>query len=954
MTMSLLEEVSEQHFQQLSERLILSNFTAQQQQSLKDIFALSDFVAQSLIQQPSLVQDIFANNLLESSFDHEQLKAQLHNLLTEVEDELQLHSVLRQFRRKQMVILAWRELTGRCTLSESFATLSFLADQFIVQSLNWLYQLQCKELGTPIGESGQKQTMYVLAMGKLGGKELNFSSDIDLIFTYPERGKTQGGRRVIESPNFFTKLGQRLISALNQITVDGFVFRVDMRLRPFGDSGPLVSTFASLEDYYQSHGREWERYAMVKARVLGDEGQYKHALQQMLWPFVFKRYVDFSAIESLRKMKAMINAEVRRKQLTDNIKLGLGGIREVEFVAQAFQLIHGGRYPELQNKGLQETLAAIQALQLMSTECVTSLLTSYQFLRKLENVLQQIADKQTQILPTDERDKLRVLRVMQFSCWQDFYQQLMSHMDNVHQIFRDVIGEQKDEEDETAKVFNDIWQLQLTEQEMSELLWQQVKQEKVKKTQVEIFANYIIDLKKEVQRRPVGSRGQETLEKLLPKVLAAVCEYALPAQLLTRVQQIILNTMRRTAYLELLNENQGALQQLLKLCSASPRVATQLGRYPILLDELLDPKRLYHPTPLDSYRSELQQFMLRVPEEDLEQQMEALRQFKQMQFLHIATADIAGGIKLTEVSDHLTCLSEALLNYVVQIAWNQITEKFGLPSNVQGTDRKGFAVIAYGKMGGWELGYGSDLDVVFLHESKLTGVTNGERSIDNQLFYFRLAQRIIHLFSTRTNSGVLYEIDMRLRPSGDSGPLVAGISGFYRYLKEDAWTWEHQALVRSRAVLIDAEMADEFTDIRQKILALPREHSELREQVVKMRDKMREHLNKAKAAEFDLKQSPGGMVDIEFIAQYLVLANAHSFPELLTEWSDNLRIFEACKKAQLLSELQVTQLSDAYCFIRNAAHRLSLNNQKRIVADSEFTEQRAVVCEIWQQLLGES
>lgn len=336
----------------------------------------------------------------------------------------------------------------------------------------------------------------------------------------------------------------------------------------------------------------------------------------------------------------------------------------------------------------------------------------------------------------------------------------------------------------------------------------------------------------------------------------------------------------------------------------------------------------------------------------MEQQMEALRQFKQMQFLHIATADIAGGIKLTEVSDHLTCLSEALLAYVVQLAWHQITAKFGLPSNVQGTDRKGFAVIAYGKMGGWELGYGSDLDVVFLHESELSGQTDGQRKIENQLFYFRLAQRIIHLFSTRTNSGILYEIDMRLRPSGDSGPLVAGISGFYRYLQEDAWTWEHQALVRSRAVLIDAEMSQEFKDIRRKILALPRERTELREQVVKMRDKMREHLNRVKNTEFDLKQSPGGMVDIEFIAQYLVLANAQNFPEPLTKWSDNLRIFAACEEVKLLTKEQARLLCEAYCQIRDAAHRLSLNNQKAILPDSELTEQRAVVCEIWQQLFA--
>ena len=337
----------------------------------------------------------------------------------------------------------------------------------------------------------------------------------------------------------------------------------------------------------------------------------------------------------------------------------------------------------------------------------------------------------------------------------------------------------------------------------------------------------------------------------------------------------------------------------------------------------------------------------------MEQQMEALRQFKQMQFLHIATADIAKGIKLPQVSDHLTCLSEAILDYVVQIAWAQITYKFGLPSNVIGTDKKGFAVIGYGKMGGLELGYDSDLDVVFLHENNILGVTNGERSIDNQLFYFRLAQRIIHLFSARTNSGILYEIDMRLRPSGDSGPLVASLAGFNRYLKENAWTWEHQALVRTRPVFIGSIMAEEFAQIRSQVLSQQRDLDKLRTDVSDMRSKMRDHLNRASKGKFDLKQSPGGMVDIEFIAQYLVLANADKFPELLTKWSDNLRIFAACQEAGLLTQQQATELINAYCHIRDAGHRLSLGKETRIAAIEQFTEERKVVINVWEQLFSE-
>ncbi|MEJ6078471.1 bifunctional [glutamate--ammonia ligase]-adenylyl-L-tyrosine phosphorylase/[glutamate--ammonia-ligase] adenylyltransferase [Vibrio sp. 1-Bac 57] len=948
--MSLLNEVAQKYMQQLGERFDLSSLSDDHSQQLYDVFALSDFVAESLIKQPTLIPCLFESNLLTTTDRTEQLIIELKTALSETENEAQLHQTLRFFRRKHMVVIAWRELLNLSTLQESFIHISLLADQLILQSLNWLYQLQCQEQGTPIGESGEQQTMYVFAMGKLGGKELNFSSDIDLIFSYPERGQTEGGRRVIENSAFFTKLGQRLIAALHQITVDGFVYRVDMRLRPFGESGPLVTTFNSIEDYYQTHGREWERYAMVKARVLGKEGIYKQELEGMLRPFVFRRYIDFSAIESLRKMKAMISAEVRRKGLKDNIKLGMGGIREIEFVAQAFQLIHGGRDLQLQCKGLQQTLKVIAETEVLPADRVTCLLDSYHFLRAVENVLQQIGDQQTQTLPNNELDKLRLIKVMKFEDWESFYTRLNQVMENVHKEFNWVIGESEEQQNEPQEEFVELWELQLSSEEIEPILSKHIKPSSKADKQVVAFSKMIVSLKEDISRRPIGPRGQATIDKLLPRIIALTCAFSHPDSLFERIHHLILNIMRRTAYLELLNENEGALNQLLKLCSASPRVSAQLARHPILLDELLDPQKLYHPTELSNYRSELQQFMLRIPEEDMEQQMEALRQFKQMQFLHIATADITKGIKLPQVSDHLTCLSEAILEYVVQIAWAQITEKFGIPSNVASTDRKGFAVIGYGKMGGLELGYESDLDVVFLHDTNISGVTNGTRSIDNQLFYFRLAQRIIHLFSSRTNSGILYEIDMRLRPSGDSGPLVAGMAGFHRYLKENAWTWEHQALVRTRPVFIDSIMQKEFTQIRAEILSQTRDQQLLKKDVSEMRAKMRDHLNRAESQEFDLKQSPGGMVDIEFIAQYLVLAHANEFPERLTEWSDNLRIFAACEQLGLLTERQAKQLIDAYCHIRDAAHRLSLGKKKRITQADQLVEDRNAVIAVWEQL----
>ncbi|MEH6453438.1 MAG: bifunctional [glutamate--ammonia ligase]-adenylyl-L-tyrosine phosphorylase/[glutamate--ammonia-ligase] adenylyltransferase, partial [Psychromonas sp.] len=794
---------------------------------------------------------------------------------------------------------------------------------------------------------GERQPLYVFAMGKLGGRELNFSSDIDLIFSYPERGETQGGRRAVDNQPFFIKLGQRIIAALHQITVDGFVYRVDMRLRPFGDSGPLVTSFASIEDYYQTHGREWERYAMVKARILGEQGDYKVALENLLKPFVFRRYIDFSAIESLRKMKAMISAEVRRKGLKDNIKLGMGGIREIEFVAQAFQLIRGGRVVELQCKGLPETLKVLGEIGELPAERAQCLLDSYRFLRAVENVLQQIADKQTQTLPENELDKLRLITVMGFSSWEAFYQQLNQVMRNVHDEFNWVIGETDGQHEQTDQAFSELWALTLNQQESIHLLEEKGLEAEAAKD----FAATLIDFKDDLTKRPIGPRGQETLDKLLPRMIELICAYPEPVELFNRVKQLLLKIISRTAYLELLNENDGALKQLLKLCNGSLRVSAQIATHPILLDELLDPQQLYNPTELTNYKPDLQQFMLRIPEEDMEQQMEALRQFKQIQFLYIAAADIEGALFLPQVSDHLTFLSEAIMDYVVQLAWQQMVDKFGLPSNVLGHDEKGFAVIGYGKMGGIELSYSSDLDVVFLHETNIKGQTNGARVIDNQLFYFRLAQRIIHLFSARTNSGILYEIDMRLRPSGDSGLLVSSVEGYKKYLLNEAWTWEQQALVRARAVFYDSNILSEFNQVREQVLAQARNNTSLAGEVTKMRDKMRQHLNRASKDEFDLKQSPGGMVDIEFIAQYLVLANTYQVGPELCKWSDNLRIFESCKNLGLLTAEEEQGLTDAYCKMRDAAHRLSLNKQPRIISAELFNDEKQFVKKIWHNFL---
>lgn len=941
---------ADKHWAHFAERAadVLPRLDANRTAGLKVLFACSDFAADSLCRQPELALELENERDLFNADRAGRYQPELAALLAGVNDEPTLMRVLRQYRRRELLLIAWREMLLGAEVEESFVHISALADALIVESYRWLYRRQCAELGTPTDAEGNAVPMLILGMGKLGGGELNFSSDIDLIFTFPHNGMTQGGRRELANQQFFIRLGQKLVNALNQTTIDGQVYRVDMRLRPFGESGPLAVSFTAMEDYYQHHGRTWERYAMVKARILNDEGEYTAELRAMLKPFVFRRYIDFGVIDSLRQMKAMIAAEVRRKGLKDNIKLGAGGIREVEFIAQVFQLIRGGREPALQVRHLPEALAAASEAGALEKDVTAQLHASYRFLRKVENYLQAFADQQTQTLPQDELNQARLAWLTGHDSWDAFCATLHTAMSRVHRQFELLIGDSTEVEDEgVAQIWSDIWQTDWEEEgELAALLQEQgMAADKAAR-----LAGALNTFKEECPRRAMGPQGRQALEKLMPVLLEKVSQSDTPGILFARLQKLLLQIATRTAYLQLLVENAGALTQLIRLCEASSLVAEQLARFPILLDELLVPQVLYNPIPLDAYKDELRQFLLRVPEEDVEQQMEALRQFKQIQLLRIAAADIAGALPLMKVSDHLTWLAEAIVEEVVNQAWAQISARHGVPGLLADSGDKGFGVVAYGKLGGIELAYSSDLDLVFVHQSGITGQTNGDKPLDSRQFYLRLAQRIIHLFSTRTASGVLYELDMRLRPSGNAGLMVSPLDAYGHYLEHDAWTWEHQALVRSRLIVGEPALQAEFARIRAGVLSKTREWDELAKEVVAMREKMREHLIKAGPGEFHLKQSAGGLADIEFLTQYLVLAYSDRHPEL-TRWSDNMRILETAVEVGLLDEEESLRLRRAYCAIRDRGHRLSLSDQPGRVPDSELTQEREWVVESWNKWL---
>lgn len=928
-----------------ADELVISD---EQLKGLFSALAGSDFVAQSMIRKPELLVDLLLNgDLLRLSTPKCYVDGLAH-IIEGVADDRGLASQLRQFRRREMVRIAWRDFAGYACSDETLAELSGLADACLQLSLDQLYQWHCADFGMPMGEdSGTAQQLVVLGMGKLGARELNYSSDIDLIFAFPEQGETvcepsqpnQKARRSLSNDEFFVRLGQRLIKVINENTADGFVFRVDMRLRPYGDSGPLAMSFDALEEYYQSQGREWERYAMVKARPVAGAAEDGDALMAMLKPFVFRRYLDYGSFESLREMKGNINRQVQRKGMQDNIKLGRGGIREIEFIGQAFQLIRAGREPALQIRPIKQVLGVLGRCDMLPGYAVKGLLDAYDFLRRTENHIQAYADEQLHDLPEDGLRQSRLALSMGFASWAEFCEVLDKKRHFVRDQFDQVMTAPQAEvrgegqEDLPRDGLLEVWQGMEEELALAELTAKGFASgEEVLRRLEALRDSHAV--------RAMSVRGRRRLDCLMPMLLNASCAVDNPDDTLIRLVTLIEAVVRRSAYLALLVENPIALSQLVKLCAASPWIARQLSRHPLLLDELLDPRSLYAPSRGDELCDELTMLLAHIDEDDLERQMEILRQFKQATTLRVAAADVMGALPLMEVSNHLTEIAEVIVARVLALVTRQLAAKGGIYA--QASAEQGFIVIAYGKMGGFELGYGSDLDLVFMHDSDT-----------ETALYPRLGQRIIHMFSTLTPAGILYEVDVRLRPSGASGLLVTSLDAFTEYQHTEAWTWEHQALMRARVVAGDPALAQRFNVVRKQILAKPREQISLRKEVSEMRERMRGELSKGSKGRFDIKQDPGGMTDIEFLVQYMVLLHTSEYPELAI-WTDNIRVLDEMTRAGLVDEAEASILRDAYCQYRACGHALVLQEQPTVVDDGRFDALRDQVRVIWQKYLGDS
>jgi glutamate-ammonia-ligase adenylyltransferase len=910
------------------------------------IFAASDFVAEQCIRQPGLLPELQHSGDLYLAYAEDDHMLRLHAWLQGVAQQGELQQRLRAFRQREMVRIAWRDIAGWNDLQQTLHELSWLAEACVDGALYHLYNWACQEQGTPCSEDGTPQRLVVIGMGKLGARELNFSSDIDLMFTYPEDGETRGKRPRMSNEEFFLRLGQQLVQVLDNNTAEGFVFRTDMRLRPFGDSGPLAASFDVMEEYYLVHGREWERYALIKARVIAGDRERGAELMHALRPFVYRRYLDFGAFESLRDMKQRIAREVKRKGLEQNIKLGAGGIREIEFIGQAFQLIRGGRETALQVRDIRSVLKLLADKQCLPGYAVQELLRAYDLLRRVENRLQQVADRQTHRLPEDKIARQRLAYALGYAREESLFNDIAATRHKVHEHFEQLVAvPQTEQTAEDALDLAGIWQGSV---EAAPLLQQ------LKYDDVEDAARHLHALHDSHAYRALSAQGKGRLDQLMPLVIGACAETDVPSRTLQRVLQIIETIARRSVYLVLLAENPMALSQLVRLCAASPMLTEFIAEHPLLLDELLDPRRLYTPLGKEQLQQELHDQLDTTGSEDLEQQMEVLRHFRQTNTLRVAAADVSASLPLMKVSDYLTDIAEVILAQVLDLVWRHLVTRHGRPrcDTRHGVCDTGFAIVAYGKLGGIELGYGSDLDLVFVYSGEDGAHTAGPQVVPIEVFYARLGQRMIHMLNTMTPSGVLYEVDMRLRPSGASGLLVTRIDSLTDYQRNEAWTWEHQAMVRARVVAGDPLIGEQFKALRREILCRARDADSLRQEVADMRSRMRQEHASKKSSIFHLKNDPGGMTDIEFMVQYAVLRWSAQYPAL-TDWTDDVRILETLAGCGLLSGADAQFLADAYRTLRAQVHRLSLQDQPATVAADSFRDMREQVQQLWQQLIVE-
>lgn len=876
----------------------------------------SDFAIGVLVRQPDLLTRLGAD----------EATAPLSPPALEPANRSDWPMLLRRYRTAESARLVWRDVLGLDDVDATLAGSTRLAGICLQTALQALETEFAQRYGTVRSPDGTAQRLVVFGLGKLGGGELNFSSDVDLVYAYPENGDSDGARG-LHAEDYFARLGQQLAKLLDETTVDGFSHRVDLRLRPFGNAGRVALSFAAMEQYFQREGRDWERYAWLKARPVAGDLETGERFLQTLRPFVYRRYLDYGALAGLREMKAAITAEVARKELADDIKRGPGGIREIEFLAQALQLIRGGRETALQQRQLMPALQALVEARQIAPDVGAALAEAYRFLRRLENRLQMLRDEQTHALPENATDRQRLAIGCGFADWPSLREQLDAHRARVAAEFEALLATRRRSAEPSALAA--YWRGLPEAGEAAVLADAGFDEVSALDAQLRDFART-----PGVRDLPDAARAR--LDRVVPALLQAAARSRQPEAALRRVLALLQNILRRSSYLALLDEQPEALRRLVDAVSRSALLAERLAAHPLLLDELLD-ARAAGPLPQrDGLRNECEAAVAAAGS-DTEAALQALNEKRHALSFRIALAVLDARQSASDSTRQLAWLADAVVAIVLRLG---IAETEAAHGQVPGAR---FAVLGYGSLGGEELGFGSDLDLVFLYDAADGAQSDGARPLEASRYYARLAQKLVALLGTPTAAGKLYEIDVRLRPDGAKGLLVSTLASFSDYQRERAWTWEHQALVRARGCAGDAALLSAFEQVRSATLSRPRDLQKLREDVIAMRARMRAELDRSDAARFDLKQGEGGLVDLEFLLQFLVLRDSQAYAALLSP-RDTHGLIAAARAAGLFDDADSNALLDAHALLLSLGLACTLDRRQRLVQDdATLTPARAPI-----------
>ena len=824
---------------------------------------------------------------------------------------------LRYLRQLTLMSLIVRDTSGRASLEDVTAGMSDLALLACSELLPLAARQLAERWGLPLDEHDAVQDLHVLAMGKAGGRELNVSSDLDIVLVCRGSGGTRlsGGRPASRaSDEFMHRLARDLIRLLSERSAAGFIFRVDTRLRPHGDSGPLVANLNMLEHYFYAEGREWERFAWLKANPLassnlGTPAQTEEDLRQLqsiVQPFVFRRYLDYQAISALRDLHHRIAQEVAKADARKrgwDVKLGRGGIREIEFIAQLFQIVRGGRDPGLRARQTLATLAALGERGMLSGEQATTLADAYAFLRQLEHAIQYRDDEQSHRLPDDDRVQRELAALLRLSP-EAFAARIESVRSAVAAIFDSLLAPETLERSAVA-----------CGPELSA-----------------VPAGRLEALRGGARWRAAREDARVHIDRIVEQAR----RHAPSDEALVRLIDLLESVLRRPGYLALLDAYPAALQRVLRLLGRARWSAQYLLQHPVVLDELLDGQIL---APVDFAQWTQQQHSLlksvhKAGLPDDERRMDHLREAHHAQVFRLLVQDLEGLLTVERLSDHLSELADQVIGLVIGCAWASLKGRH--------RDTPRFAVIAYGKLGGKELGYASDLDLVFVYDDPHPQAAGA---------YCQLAVRISSWMSMQTAAGQLFEVDVRLRPDGVSGLAAISVSGLESYLRDKAWAWEHQALTRARGCAGDTDLVRHFENLRRSMLSRSREASALASEILAMRKRMHAgHPNRSQ--DFDLKHDAGGMVDIEFITQYLVLAHGANHPGLLDN-AGNIALLQRSAAAGLIEGRLASACADAYRRYRSLQHGLRLNEARFArVPQAEIAREAQAVRSLWEQVFG--